>query len=199
MQLPEQKMLLSLQRLPRVSCAAYRDHDKDIAIYLHPKQRKVAATDPQLNHEPKGPCMHQNLKGIIWSLLFIWDFLMIFRKLPSSPKVASLRRKSGFIFLKNQHVDVHYLSLWRCTNINDVHKKMVPSQPTQFGRSECPNKAFNRPQWYLCIKNKPCHNTSMKVGHQHLSIWKHATFHIFSQAWCLRAIKIYLYTVHVCI
>lgn len=123
MQLPEQKMLLSLQRLPRVSCAAYRDHDKDIAIYLHPKQRKVAATDPQLNHEPKGPCMHQNLKGIIWSLLFIWDFLMIFRKLPSSPKVASLRRKSGFIFLKNQHVDVHYLSLWRCTNINDVHKK----------------------------------------------------------------------------
>ena len=52
---------------------------------------------------------------------------------------------------------------------------------------QCPNKAFNRPQWYLCIKNQPCHNTSTKVGHQHLSIWKDATFHIFSQAWCLTA------------
>ena len=48
-------------------------------------------------------------------------FWMIFRKLPSSPKVASLRRVDSF--LKNQHMDVHYLSLWGGTNINDVHKK----------------------------------------------------------------------------
>ena len=99
------------------------------SIDLHPKlQKDATTTDRQLNHEPKGPCMHQNLKGIIWSLLSSGIVLMIFRKLPSFPKVASLRRVDSF--LKNQHMDVHYLSLWRCTNINDVHKKKCVDQST---------------------------------------------------------------------